>query len=185
MVYYGPADQAVDYFAKLGYPCKQYSNPADFFSNEISSKFPHFFSVKLIHIDPLFPESQKRVDHLVNAYLQSDLCASHKNEPVNAVDLPPKKNSPTYSQGFFSQFKYLAKRNFVESSRNPLLIRTLFAQTLFISLIMGLIYLRVGHSQASSQDRLGALFFFCVNQSMLSVVSVVSNCTIKKKTSRY
>jgi hypothetical protein len=139
--------------------------------------------VKLIHIDPLFPESKKRVDQLVEAYQKSEICREHTKASVITVALPSKEEvsrEGKYAQGYISQFFNLAKRNFVESARNPLLARATLGQTLFLSLIMGLIYLRLGNSQKSSQDRLGALFFFCINQSMTSVTSVVANCNPKK-----
>lgn len=32
IVYWGPAKDAVKYFAKLGYQCPEYTNPPDYFS---------------------------------------------------------------------------------------------------------------------------------------------------------
>ena len=36
VVYYGPANEAIGYFAKLGHPCEQYCNPAEFLLTLIS-----------------------------------------------------------------------------------------------------------------------------------------------------
>ena len=37
IVYYGPVENSIDYFARLGYPCPKYTNPADFFFMNILS----------------------------------------------------------------------------------------------------------------------------------------------------
>jgi ABC-type multidrug transport system ATPase subunit len=39
-VYYGPVSGMVEYFAAQGYPCPQYTNPADFCMNVINTDFP-------------------------------------------------------------------------------------------------------------------------------------------------
>ncbi|KAG8014712.1 ATP-binding cassette sub-family G member 2, partial [Nibea albiflora] len=36
MVYHGPAPNALDYFANIGYPCEPHNNPADFFLDVIN-----------------------------------------------------------------------------------------------------------------------------------------------------
>ncbi len=39
MVYYGPRETAISYFASLGYPCPKYCNPADFFILTLACPF--------------------------------------------------------------------------------------------------------------------------------------------------
>lgn len=39
IVYCGPAAESMDYFARLGYPCPKYSNPADFYFMEVLRQF--------------------------------------------------------------------------------------------------------------------------------------------------
>jgi ABC-type multidrug transport system ATPase subunit len=39
IIYYGAANKAVDYFAAIGYPCNQYTNPSDYFSKKNNGYF--------------------------------------------------------------------------------------------------------------------------------------------------
>ncbi|KAJ1961112.1 hypothetical protein IWQ62_003980, partial [Dispira parvispora] len=59
LVYYGGTQQALDYFASLGYHCCRHENPADFYLN-------------LMTIDHTSPdrlqESEERVNHLVESF---------------------------------------------------------------------------------------------------------------------
>ena len=63
-----------------------------------------------------------------------------------------------------------------EAARNPLVVRASAGQTIFLALIMGLMYLRIGHGQSTVQDRLGSLFFVLVNLAMSSTTQVVTTC---------
>ncbi|KAJ1978286.1 hypothetical protein H4R34_003260 [Dimargaris verticillata] len=61
LVYYGPVDQALGYFASLGHHCGQYENPADFY-------------LDLMTIDnateQMSQETNARVDHLISSFQQ-------------------------------------------------------------------------------------------------------------------
>jgi len=70
---------------------------------------------------------------------------------------------PHKSTNIFVQFTTLAYRQLLVVSRNPLATWLRLIQTIMVALILGLIYLRLGDSQQSIQDREGALFFIVVN----------------------
>lgn len=50
------------------------------------------------------------------------------------------------------------------------------ASAVFFAIGMGLIYLRMSHNQASIQDRLGVLFFVCIDTCFSSVTSQINTC---------
>jgi len=68
----------------------------------------------------------------------------------------------------------LAQRAFKNAWRNKLMLKGRFAQTLFLSILMGLIYLQLGTDQRGIQDREGSLFFVAVNGIMTSTMGVLS-----------
>ena len=55
------------------------------------------------------------------------------------------------------------KRSWHNSFRNPLIVKAKFGQTLFMALLLGLLYLQLGLDQEDIQNRQGALFFITVN----------------------
>jgi len=70
--------------------------------------------------------------------------------------------------------KLIGKRNLSDVVRTPLRIRAGIAQSIFLSLLIGLVYLQLDLGQLAVQDRQGALFFILTNQLMSSVVSIVN-----------
>ena len=61
------------------------------------------------------------------------------------------------------QLQWLAKRAGRNAWRNKLIVKGKLAQTIFLSLVIGLIYLQVDNDQTGVQDRTGSLFFITVN----------------------
>lgn len=57
--------------------------------------------------------------------------------------------------------------------RDPMMTYARLMQTLFLALVVGFLYLRVGDDQRSIQDREGALFFIVVNQAMGGLMNVL------------
>jgi hypothetical protein len=64
---------------------------------------------------------------------------------------------------FWRQFALLGQRALVNSWRNPLVAKGKLGQTVFMGLIVALIYLKTGNDLKSVQDRQGSLFFIIIN----------------------
>lgn len=60
------------------------------------------------------------------------------------------------------QFMLLAERCAKSTWRNPLNFKGRLAQTLFLSIVFGLVFLRLDNDLKGVQSRLGSLFFLCV-----------------------
>ena len=63
--------------------------------------------------------------------------------------------------GFWTQFTYLFSRASKNAFRNPLIVRAKFGQTLFISLLIGWLYVNTDSKTGfvAVQNRTGVLFF--------------------------
>lgn len=180
VAYLGPRPRAVPYFAALGHPCPQYFNPADFF----------------IHLLAILPSerdagaSADRVQGLVAQYQGSELDAANR-EWLGAVRvaLGSKSSSAALDASgggagsgaaggegqapWLSQFARLYQRTALMYKRDPLLTKARLGQSVVVSLLVGLIYLQLGSSQADVQNKMGAAFFIVINQCILGLFSVI------------
>lgn len=75
---------------------------------------------------------------------------------------------------FLVQFVLLGQRAFKNAWRNPLIAKGKLAQTIFLSLVVGLIYLQVGSDLRGVQDRQGSLFFLVVQGLFGSVMGTLT-----------
>jgi len=75
---------------------------------------------------------------------------------------------------FGMQFYLLSARAQRNAWRNKLMLRGRLAQTLFLSVVIGLIFLQLTNDQRGIQDREGSLFFIAVNGVMTSTMGVLS-----------
>ncbi|CAK4647571.1 hypothetical protein LEN26_009867 [Aphanomyces euteiches] len=72
---------------------------------------------------------------------------------------------------WFGQLRVLCKRNLTRLVRDRVAFKARFFQSLFISLIVGLIYLQLKMDQTGVQSFSGALFFIIINQVSTSSTS--------------
>jgi len=164
MVYNGPVKTVVDYFGSIGHPVPQYTNPADYL-------------MELIHIDQSGKdaESEARVRKLIDAWPESDFYKQKEAKfRLHSLKKEGEEKISDYAQGVPVQSYLIAKRSLTDTLREPLKVRTIIGQTLFLSILLGLIYLQIDNDATGARDRSGALFFILINQAMAAMMAVVT-----------
>ncbi|RHY02045.1 hypothetical protein DYB37_007719 [Aphanomyces astaci] len=153
-VYYGPAADSVAYFASIGYPCPNYMNPTDYFMRQI------------IQLDA---EATARVHTMVEKWQQTEASRMlAAPETATAAELAAFTETRL---GLVGQFAVLCKRNVTRLVRDHMAFKARLFQSLFISVIVGLIYLNLTMSQSGIQSFGGVLFFITINQVFSSANS--------------
>jgi len=77
-----------------------------------------------------------------------------------------------YASSWFKQTYHLSKRAGTNFLRNPMTTYVALFQTCFMALLVGLVYLQVGLTPESVQNRFGALFFVITNQAFSTFASL-------------
>uniref|UniRef100_A0A672MQC1 ATP-binding cassette sub-family G member 2-like n=1 Tax=Sinocyclocheilus grahami TaxID=75366 RepID=A0A672MQC1_SINGR len=178
LVYHGPAQDALDYFMQIGYTCEPHNNPADFFLDVINGDSTAVTLNKLNDLDQeQLSSSLKGIeDRLVEEYKNSSSYKQTKSELERIVQgqdysTRPKSRTITYNTSFFHQFNWVLKRTFRNLMLNP---QTSFAQigvTIFLALVVGVIFFGVKDNSSGIQNRIGVLFFITINQCFSAVSS--------------
>uniref|UniRef100_A0A674NIN4 ABC-type xenobiotic transporter n=1 Tax=Takifugu rubripes TaxID=31033 RepID=A0A674NIN4_TAKRU len=182
MVYHGPAPNALDYFANIGYLCESHNNPADFFLDVINgdsitvNERPYQVSVS---------SRQSIEERLVEEYKNSSYANNTRDELDRILQEKEcfpctKSRTITYNSPFFHQLRWVLKRTFQNLMLNP---QTSVAQVgvhIFLGLVVGAIFFGVQDNQSGIQNRMGALFFITTNQCF-STVSAAELFIIERK----
>ncbi|KTG41286.1 hypothetical protein cypCar_00032697 [Cyprinus carpio] len=187
LVYHGPAQDALDYFSRIGYTCEPHNNPADFFLDVINGESTAVALNKLNNNEELDEEqlssSLKGIeDRLVEEYKNSasyKLTKSELERITQGQDYStrPKSRTITYSTSFFHQFNWVLKRTFRNLMLNP---QTSFAQIgvmIFLALVVGAIFFGVEENSSGIQNRCAS---FITNQCFSSISSVELFITERK-----
>eukprot|EP00475_Leptophrys_vorax_P015691 TRINITY_DN21992_c0_g1_i1.p1 TRINITY_DN21992_c0_g1~~TRINITY_DN21992_c0_g1_i1.p1 ORF type:complete len:674 (-),score=211.74 TRINITY_DN21992_c0_g1_i1:46-2067(-) len=180
LIYSGPAKAAVPYFASQGFRCPEYSNPADYFMMEI------------MHFDAADPADVARIDPLVAAQLKKGDSVPEdidvKLEEGNMIDWKGAetygKSIPALEKGahasIFTETRLLLWRSLVHFLRQPMTTKLRLAQNIFMSLIVGLLYLRIGNTYSTVKDRQGAIFIIMMNNFMTSFSPAMLSFSVEK-----
>ncbi|GLD98859.1 hypothetical protein PINS_up007577 [Pythium insidiosum] len=157
-VYHGKSADVVPYFASLGYSCPPFLNPSDYLMRQ------------LVVLDKATDaDGVARVESFKSAW------RGHRQElvssPSNVNDTMTQRSSEsdddddsTTRVGIVGQMAILAKRNFVQLSRDPLTFHASAFSAIYVALMVGLIYLQLDLNQRGVQNFVGAFFFLAVNQ---------------------
>ncbi|XP_067928023.1 broad substrate specificity ATP-binding cassette transporter ABCG2-like isoform X2 [Watersipora subatra] len=191
-VYHGPANQAIQFFASLGFHIEEHDNPADFFLDVILGNIESTTPEKLQEIvanEPgaeatvvIVPETENSAGDRINAisdalaicYAKSEWACRTQEElqPYQDAYLSSNEHLPTnpqisqlsYHTNPCVQFNIVCRRTFKNLMRNP---RTSFLQVMTLAVfavIVGAIYFQTPDDCASGvQNRVGAFFFMLMN----------------------
>ncbi|KAL3664425.1 hypothetical protein V7S43_010748 [Phytophthora oleae] len=155
-VYHGKASESVDYFASLGYPCPSLMNPTDYFMRQ------------LVVMDKASDEAGvTRVESLKQEWLQ------HQTLPqIDHENFHGERDSDCHFEDsrleWIGQTTVLVQRNVIRFVRDRFAFHAAIFQTLFVSLVVGLIFLQLDLDQDGIQNFTGGFFFLIVNQTFAS-----------------
>ncbi|KAM7419412.1 hypothetical protein PAMA_016502 [Pampus argenteus] len=179
MVYHGPAPNALDYFANIGYPCEPHNNPADFFLDVINGDFTATAMTKVhgsedLDFEELSSSRQSIEERLIEEYRNSSYSSDTRAELQRIVQdkdcfSRPKSRTITYNSSFFHQLHWVFKRTFQNLMLNPQTSVAQLGVNIFLALIVGAIFFGVKDDQSGIQNRMGALFFITTNQCFSTV----------------
>ena len=162
-IYQGSASESVKYFAEHGYQCPEYSNPADYFLRE--------FSVPKIQ-DSAYIQKTRSLSEKYNSILLPQV--SSDNISINLDELNEKEILKNFSSvSFFTELWLLMKRTALDIYRNPMYMRMRIGQTVFTSLLNLCLFYKLGFDLQGVNDKVGLLFFVCVDQFMITVMTVL------------
>lgn len=111
-----------------------------------------------------------RLQNLLTEWKASEECATVEQTLAHPLrtSLPDPSILRAERAGEWYAFQLLSKRRWWDLLRDRMKVRVQFFQYIFFSLLLGLIFLRVGLNQNNVQDRMGGLFFVSV-QAMFMV----------------
>ena len=161
-IYRGPATEVVPYFARQGYQCEMYDNPADF------------------ALDALIDASHQsgELERLDQAYRSSPMHANVINsirEKSYSDDLEKvrrgQKGVAARSMGV--EIFFVAQRTLRNAVRNPQLFLAQIMISIIMGILVGLVFFDLKRTTTPGvQDRLGTLFFIVMNQVFSSLSSL-------------
>ncbi|KAH3765451.1 ABC transporter [Pelomyxa schiedti] len=161
MVYFGEASTAAQNFIEKGFAVPKFTNPADFLLDVvvISQESGMKSFVRDRYVQLIGGEHEK-----------IDLTAMEKNQDTQIKqqisDLKtasPKVVVPRVGASWPKQTYLLCKRTFTDLVRNPNIIGAQLFSALFMSILVGTLYLGLGNSQNSINNRAGVLFFLTIH----------------------
>ncbi|XP_075854854.1 broad substrate specificity ATP-binding cassette transporter ABCG2 [Microcebus murinus] len=191
LMFHGPAQQALEYFASAGYQCEPYNNPADFFLDVINgdSTAVTLNREENNHEATETIEPSKRdtpiIEKLAEFYVNSSFCGETKAELDQLAMTQKKKKSTvfkdiTYATSFCHQLRWISRRSFKNLLGNPQASIAQIIVTIILGLVIGAIYFGLKNDTSGIQNRAGVLFFLTTNQCFSSV-SAVELFVVEKK----
>ena len=165
-IYQSKTRDCLEYFKNIGYQMPSFQNPADYL-------------MKIMHIeDPPNSEELQKRELFFNTY-EEKMRNQVKNE-ANALVLPPIDKSlleQKRATPCCRELSLLLGRSAKNLIRNPIMTKVRVGQIIILGIIMILLYWqRTDFTYTDVMDKNGAMFFCCLNQLMLALMSLVLTC---------
>ncbi|XP_054447732.1 broad substrate specificity ATP-binding cassette transporter ABCG2 [Pteronotus mesoamericanus] len=182
LMFHGPAQEALEYFASAGHHCEPYNNPADFFLDVINGDS----SAVLLNREEEDGEAKETekpskghkplIEKLAEFYVNSAFFRETKVELDKLSEVQKKKSVDikdfTYTTSFCHQLRWVSKRSFKNLLGNPHASIAQVIVTIILGLVIGALFYDLKSDPTGIQNRAGVLFFLTTNQCFSSVSSV-------------
>lgn len=159
--YFGAAHDAVSHFKDLGFSPPPRASDIEWMLDLINKDFGNVDTVDKCIMEWPSSKHAQRLSH--------DLADIGVQEDEKAHSLTRKNPKLSYPVSFFQQTMVLTKRGVLNTIRNPAVLWLRFAMYLALSLMIGLVWLRLGTSAAVIIDLRNALFYVCAFMIFMSV----------------
>ncbi|KAJ1874492.1 hypothetical protein LPJ55_001491 [Coemansia sp. RSA 990] len=183
LVFFGSANQAIDYFESKGFPCPMRQNPADFFIDlmSLNNRSPEDLEASRRRIEYLaqsFNESTKPVAKLSMSYgglYEPQFnpnsivttagggglrMAENINWAVSEDDLPPPARA-----SWILEVTTLAQRDVITTLRHFTFLSAVGLNSVSVLLLLGLLFYQLGNEVESIQNRIGLFFALTLNST--------------------
>ncbi|KAM5282640.1 broad substrate specificity ATP-binding cassette transporter ABCG2-like [Hipposideros larvatus] len=182
LLFHGPSQEALGYFASAGYHCELHNNPADFFLDVINGDSPAVILNRETE-DGEAKETEEPskgdkplIEKLTEFYVNSTFFRETKAELDKLSGVQKKKTVAfkelTYATSFCHQLKWISKRSFRNLLGNPQASIAEIIVTVFLGLVISAIFYDLKSDPTGIQNRAGVLFFLTTNQCFSSMTSV-------------
>ncbi|XP_063531228.1 protein white [Cydia strobilella] len=178
VAFLGSPDQATDFFKELGAACPANYNPAD-----------HFIQI-LAGVPGREEATRHTVDTVCTAFAKSELGCQIAAEAENALLHRRKissgwtdsawstpslrsRRSP-YKVSWWAQFRAVLWRSWLSVTKEPMLIKVRFLQTIMVSILIGVIYFGQHLDQDGVMNINGAIFMFLTNMTFQNIFAVIN-----------
>ncbi|KAL4474978.1 hypothetical protein ABPG74_001674 [Tetrahymena malaccensis] len=157
-IYQGPGnDKIIEYFSSIGYKCPIKSNPADYLMKIMSQTIDKDIDNSSFYLE----NYNSKLKPIINLMIENS---------THGIQIPDNHVKTT----FWFQTKEIAKRQLKIFSRNPLVFKARFFQSIFIGLLFGAIYWQIpgptdNPTQRDINDKNGILFFWTTAMFMMNL----------------
>ncbi|KAM6972373.1 broad substrate specificity ATP-binding cassette transporter ABCG2-like [Aplochiton taeniatus] len=188
-VYHGPAQNALDYFANIGYICEPHNNPADFFLDVLNGNSTTTMNKSQgsddLDFEELKASKQSIEKRLVEEYRNSTYCSDTHAELQRITKgtrstTGLRSRTITYNTSFFCQLRWVLNRTFQNLMLNPQTSVAQLVVNIVLALTVGAIFFGVKDDQSGLQNRMGVLFFIAINQCFSTVAAAELFITDRK-----
>ncbi|XP_049866741.1 protein white isoform X1 [Pectinophora gossypiella] len=179
VAFLGSPDQATEFFKELGAACPANYNPAD-----------HFIQL-LAGVPGREEATRHTIDTVCTAFAKSELGCSIAAEAENVLYNERKmasgwadvawsstaalraRRSP-YKASWCAQFRAVLWRSWLSVTKEPMLIKVRFLQTIMVSILIGVIYFGQHLDQDGVMNINGAIFMFLTNMTFQNIFAVIN-----------
>jgi len=166
-VYHGPARDVLPFFSSVGFSCEEHDNPADFILDiSQGDRLP----LLMDHSDEIESDKQEnKIEFYLNkAYIKTEIYGSIQCQ-IDEMNNLSKENKAEkirlVKKSRLNDLFYLSQRTFRNSFRNPALAILQTIISIFLAILIGLIYLNIDDTtDIGVKNRSGAIFFIVTNQ---------------------